>query len=713
MDVVESSRATHRPHRGWLHGAVLIAYLLLTVVMTWPMAGQFTTAIPGDSFDGWQNFWNLWWMKVALVERVQNPYTTDLLYYPTGVTLYFHTLNPFNGLITLPVQLTAGLFAAYNSVVLVGWVLAGYGAWLLARWVIGRVAGSLAWQGDLAAFVAGAIFTFAPVHMAHLLGHMQVMALQWLPFYVLALLRGMASVRSGRKWLHDALLAGLFLTLAGLCDWYFVLYLFLFTLVVIGWAWLVALLNRERNWRAWLAPILPPAIAGILFAVVLAPILAPMVYEATRYSFMVRPATDLYTFSATLLDFLLPNRMHTLFRPESFGAWGNQVAPVSERTVSIGYVALGLAVVALVALRRRVWLWGGAALIFVLLALGPRMHAWSITWEDIPAGVTTVHEWSLYALVNNLVPFMRISRSVSRFAIMVQLSVAVLASVGLAWWLRRLRSQQAFAIGVAALALVLAESWVAPYPMSPPDTPEYYNVLAEQSGDGVVLNLPMNYDRPGYLLYQTVHHRPLTVAYISRDDPRTMTERVPLLQHWRHLGPDILDIDPALVGMTVLRDLGVETVVLDRYKMPGGEEREYTESLADQLFTGVAPTFEDERITVYAVPTADELQPYLELGPLNWGPLVEENGIRYRSIGAAPAELLLRHVKRGARILIEYQSDVASVVSSADGDAWSLPAAPEGGAVTLELPPGVEQLTFTAAEGEVLVTRLYMEAQTE
>ncbi len=80
------------------HLVVLIAYLLLTAVMTWPLVMNLTTAIPGDSFDGWQNYWNLWWIKTALVEQLHNPYTTNALFYPTGVNLYFHTLNPFNGL---------------------------------------------------------------------------------------------------------------------------------------------------------------------------------------------------------------------------------------------------------------------------------------------------------------------------------------------------------------------------------------------------------------------------------------------------------------------------------------------------------------------------------------------------------------------------------------------------------------------------------------
>lgn len=128
-----------------------------------------------------------------------------------------------------------------------------------------------------------------------------------------------------------------------------------------------------------------------------------------------------------------------------------------------------------------------------------------------------------------------------------------------------------------------------PYPLSPPDTPGFYHDLRKLSEDETepsksVLNLPMNFDRPGYLLYQTVHRQPLTVTYISRDDPRTFTERVPVLTHFRHLGSDILDFDPAIVGQTVLNDLKVAYVILDHHKMPGGKERDYTTSIAEAIF---------------------------------------------------------------------------------------------------------------------------------
>ena len=76
--------------RSTFHVAALLLYALLTASMTWPLALHLTDAIPGDSFDGWQNFWNLWWVKLALVDRQQTPFVTDLLYAPTGVGLYFH-----------------------------------------------------------------------------------------------------------------------------------------------------------------------------------------------------------------------------------------------------------------------------------------------------------------------------------------------------------------------------------------------------------------------------------------------------------------------------------------------------------------------------------------------------------------------------------------------------------------------------------------------
>lgn len=704
------------------HFLALGLYLLLTLVMTWPLAANFTTAIPGDGFDGWQNYWNLWWMRSALVEQIQSPLVTELLYAPTGVSLYFHTLNPFNGLVSLPVQIAGGLIPAYNFVVLLSFALSGYGAFLLAAWVQRprrtlrapeNSQGSSARKGDrerlrshvqvrfASSLLAGAIFAFTPFHMAQLLGHMQVFAYQWVPFAVLFVLRGLEAQRSGRRWLRTTLAGGLFFALAGLCDWYFVLYLALFTGFAVLWYMVRALFERRR-WQHVLGTIAPAAVVGLFGMALLFPLAAPMVAEALRYDFMVRPPDDLYLYSATVADYLIPSRLHTLGRGVSDLWPGNQIAPISERTLAVGYVPLALALVAAVR-RRRAWFWLLAAAGFGLLSLGPRMHLGSFGTESLP-DTGQLSEWSPYNFVNALVPFMRISRSVSRFTLMVQLSLAIAAALGL-YSLLLERPRRVAGLTSLLFVLLLAEFWVAPYPMSLPDTPSWYATLAAESPDparSALLNLPMNYDRPGYLLYQTVHKRPLTVAYISRDDPRTLTERVPVLQQLRHLGPDIIQADLAAVGPTVLADLGVGFVVLDRYKMPGGLEQEYTEATAKLIFGGQPAEFEDERITVYRTQAVAEPLAYLQLGPENWGPLGEEPF--GREIGGEAAAVEIKHGAPGATVEIGYVSAGAvEILDGAGAVAQTLAASP--GAVTrVTVTVQGEEFWLRANEGALIVS---------
>jgi hypothetical protein len=274
------------------------------------------------------------------------------------------------------------------------------------------------------------------------------------------------------------------------------------------------------------------------------------------------------------------------------------------------------------------------------------------------------------------------------------------------------------------VAFVLFEYWVAPYPLSPPDTPAYYTQLAADPDGRSVLNLPMNYDRPGYLLYQTVHGKPLTVAYISRDDPRTLTERVPLLQHFRHLGDDILSGDPAVLSSTVFADLGVGTVVLDRYKMPGGLEREYTEALAGRIFGGQEPVYADERLTVYRVAATAERLPYLRLGERNWGARqVSESGQPQRVLSGGEAAVELLHGVGPARITIRYRtasegaSEGANVPASASVSALGdgaplgeLSPAPAGAEVTFELREGQKGLLLNPSQpGDVTIEQITLE----
>ena len=476
---------------------VLVVYVLITLAMTYPLLPAFARAIPGDGFDGWQNYWNLWWVKTALLDLRTQPFFTPLLYAPTGVSLLFHTLNPFNGLLTLPVQIAWKLIPAYNLVVVFSFAVGGFGAYLLARQSLG-----LGQKSHLPAFAAGLVFTFAPVHVAHLLGHMQVLSLEWIPFYTLYLLRLAQPERSpsrGRR-AHDVLMASLFLVLIALCDWYFVLYCMMLTAVIVAWtAWRVASTGRptgttlpvEPRIAGFLGGLLAVAGAWLVFGLVLSPLLAPMIREASQSRFMVPDPGQSRTLSADLLAFVTPQEFHPLW-----GQWARHqaevfTATVSEHQVFAGYSVLCLAGLGLWAARKirshgsgrkaKTLLpgpWPLALLTFFLLSLGPVLHVAGRTQLG-PAG----REISLpYGWLAHAVPFMDITRSVSRFDIMVMLVIAVLAAGGVRWLMERWTAGTPLAI--TAVALVLFEFLPAPYPLSLPDTPSWYDSLAADRRDG-------------------------------------------------------------------------------------------------------------------------------------------------------------------------------------------------------------------------------------
>ncbi|MCX7852362.1 MAG: hypothetical protein N2383_06215 [Caldilineales bacterium] len=667
------------------HGLILVLFAALTTLLTWPLARHLGNAIPGDAFDGWQNFWNLWWMRKALLEEHTHPYFTTALYHPTGVSLWFQTLNPFNGLVSLPVQLAGNLFWAYNAVVFLSFVLAGYGATLLAATVLGRLPGATPGRTWAAALTAGAVFTFSPFHFAHLLGHMQVFSLEWAPFFVLYLQAALRpQVRQRRRFV---VLAAFFLVLAGLCDWYLVLYL--------GWLTLLYALWLAAGRRLGLSQVgAMVAIVG-LFLLVMAPLLAPMVVESLRFDFMRPPPGQIEQLSADLLAFLLPSGQHPLW-----GDWAARLRsrlPVSpsESTLYLGLVAMALAVYGLYRQGRRLAFWAVAGGVFAVFALGPVLHVGGEVVR-LPGGRPLPLP---YALLLRL-PFLEIARTVARYDLMVTLCLGLLAAGGV----QALVSARGrlWPAGLA-LALVVFEYAAVPYPISPPDTPAWYHELARDPRPGAVLNLPMTWDRPNYLLFQTVHGKPLTAGYITRTDPRTYPERLPVLSDFRHGGPDINAVDVARYAAAVFAFADIRWVVVDRYQMPGGEERRHTEALVRAIFAGHNPVYEDERITVYETRPPSEPLPFIELG-YDWGP---------RQPGP------VRRLRREATFIVHSPATAAyDLVVSPAGvdlllyDQTGQPVPPVAGAAhrfPLALQPGANRFRLQAPAGDVLIARLELD----
>jgi hypothetical protein len=620
--------------------------------MTWPTVLHLADGIPGDGFDGWQNYWNLWWVKKALLELAATPFFTDYLYPPNGASLLFHTLNIFNSLWTLPLQLNFGLAIAYNSVVLASFTLAGYGGYLLCLDTLTRLKFSPAQGVRSAAFVGGLVFSMAPFHFAHLLGHMQVFSMIWPPFYVLWLLRTLElPLRRGAKAeVKNMALTCLFLILATLVDWYHTLYLLIFTGLALLWTLMV----QRFSWR----PVGQVLAIGLGFAVVLSPLLLPMMQAARTTPQLQTGLEQSITLSADLLAFVLPSEMHPLW-----GQWAGSIArnfstTLSERLIFAGFVPLTLAAWALWRgwRTRLVQFWTIVPATFFVLALGPYLH--------MGGKIITLGDWPVplpYLLLYQIIPFIRLTRSLSRYDLMVMLGLGVLVAIALAYLsnasphaperslpVRRPTHHASrstiYRIPVLVTLLICFEFLAIPYPISPIDTPAFYFNLAAQPEDFTIAELPMNWDRPTPMLYQTVHGKRLLTAYTSRNNPLELAWRTPVFQQWRYLGPDIIDQPLDLIAPTIFYDFNLRYIVLDYWQMPPGPERTATEQWLAAALPGALPVYEDGRLKVYASPPKQETQPYLTLGN-GWSERQPQaDGTVVRTISPErPAELFLHH----------------------------------------------------------------------
>src|SRR5512147_2946076 len=125
------------------HLWVLLAYLILSLLLTWPLVVQFASHVPGDGIDDPALAWNLWWLKHALVDQPQNPFAASWVFWPIGINLAFYTLTILNGLLALPIQTVFGVVPAYNAQLLLSFVLGGYGAYLLCLETLGSERGVL------------------------------------------------------------------------------------------------------------------------------------------------------------------------------------------------------------------------------------------------------------------------------------------------------------------------------------------------------------------------------------------------------------------------------------------------------------------------------------------------------------------------------------------------------------------------------------------
>jgi hypothetical protein len=497
------------PARPWLTAAAL--YLAITLPFVSPVINYRHLSDASYEGDSRLLIWTLAWDAHAILSGT--PLTEANIFYPLPNALSQAEHHIGLGIFALP------FYAATSNPVLTYWIV-----WLLSFPLNALAMHALAWRvtrDHVASFVGGLVYAFCFFRMHHAHGHIQLLWTWALPLVPLALERWLARPTWGRM----AIVAALVIVQA-LSSWYLAVFVTLLGIVAA-----FALVPGMSLRRAHVAQ----ATVGLAMGG------AVVTWFAKPYlGLAAGPLEEAAGNAADLAAYLVPPEQTWL------GQWcrrSTSLAPRwiwGEQTLYVGMTTLGLALVGIWRVRHTPVDRVCAAVVMTgLLAL-------ALSFGPSGAGITP------FDLFSSL-PGMALMRAPARFALLVMMALALLASVGLAAPERRVSP-----IAALLAAAILFESFVVYFPSGKPQPlriPAAYEQLATLP-DGAVLSLPTYRATPeafretDYLLFSTAHWKPIVNGF-GRQEPPAHAAMMEVLGRF-----------PDYEAVELMRRIGIRYVVL-------------------------------------------------------------------------------------------------------------------------------------------------------
>lgn len=538
----------------------LSLYIILAICITYPIAWQLGTAVPGSEGDVWVHLWTFNWVKQALLSG-QSPFYTSLIFFPQGASLLTHNFAWLHIALWLPLQALIGLGAAYSLLFLATFAFNGFTTYLFAlelrfsRW---------------AAFVSGLIVAFYPYILSHH-DHPNLIVVGWVPLALLFLQRTISQQRR-----RDTLWAALCLALLGITRWQ--LLFFATPLIAIFVLYELAHLPAPQRRQPIRLLLLTAATTTLL----LTPILL-IILRGAQISTADLQVTDELFSQADLLGYILPSRYHPWWGEAAFRTFYGNLHNSDVFITFVGYTTLGLLLYGLRQHWHKARLWLIIGLVYLLLALGPELLVNGRSLLPLP-----------YALLKNTLIDVIVRRP-ARFNLFLALPVALLAGQGIERiWQQQRQSARLLTLG--CIALILLEYQVH-YPTLPLTTPAWYSQLAQEPGSFGILELPMHnrvYDED-YLFYQFTHGKPLVGGHVSRPPTAVFTfiHSLPLLQNTPDSQEPPTSVADVGNQLRQLAEANVRYLILHKQQLGVENLQKW------QTWLALTPVHEDDELVVY------------------------------------------------------------------------------------------------------------------
>lgn len=575
-------------HAAWLRHrvALVLLFVVVLIIASSVLPDPMHRALGHPGNDVWNHVWGYWWVASSFAEG-RAPVSTTLLSWPAGGALWF--IDNFNAVLSLPVQVVLGPIAAYNAAVCFNIGLCGFGAYALAYRVTNNT-----W----AALVAGLAYMTTPHLISQIYnGVSEAVSAGWFPLAVLFLRE-----TAHRPTRRNALLAGTFMGLTGLANWYYGLSAGIVAVALLaraGWRW-----RRMPRWRRRNSEALGTAGVAVLLggvttgAILLLPVLSFRASLRAENALVSRNADFVWMSQImhNMTDVITLVHPGKFYSPDFRALQGEDLIVVSYLGLSLVFVALWV-IQSVARPQARSWfaLFGG----FTMLAVGPYLYVAGdyVTvdggWVGLP--FLALRQW--------IPAFSSISHA-NRFVVGSALALSVLAAIAVDTLSKRsaLWAKLSPLLGVVVVLESLRGSpAVWPIPYASFSTPEVYARLTP----GAVLDLPLCMpvlERSRLLAHQLVHKQPVPYGLNDPFPPfirgNHFTKMVIALERWTvtYLPTEMPWIDLA-AGEEQLWRLGMRHVVVDKQAYTADQLSRVSRFL-DLTLT---PLHDDDRVRVYAL----------------------------------------------------------------------------------------------------------------
>ena len=484
------------------HVAVLVAFLILGMVVTWPRPAYLVQGKLPATRDTEQYVWGFWWVAHQVV-HLGNPFFTRYMAAPVGIQLGFHTLMPLPGLLLTPVTLAFGPSASLSLLTIITPGLLCYAMYRAARlWL----------DAEIGAIVAGAFFGLSTVvafqdwyHINIALGQLflamtleLVIRLRRRPCVRYGVLLG---VVLGASFLvnQESTVYALLLAAGGLVFWF---------------------IRRPTAGRA-----LPLVLAAVIAVVVASPQLIAMEQVEASGGSSATSAMLIGTydkFGAGAGGLFAPSPRVATFGLHGLATIFSYRQP-DEGVPTFGLVLSLLAVAGLVAAWRRrsawmlalVWLGGAVLALGPTLIIGGRVHVpLPVTWDGTRMSLLMPYTWLVH------VPGLSALREADRLALLGLVGAAMLAGSAVEWMRRH--AKPAIALVVVLGALEVGWSGLPGIGVMATALPALDRPIAADHSGSIVLDVPFGL-RGGIGLYGSGISRQALVLATADGHPRSVS----------------------------------------------------------------------------------------------------------------------------------------------------------------------------------------------